>query len=105
MPAGPNEPDHPWARSAPLQNHDAAVPIHRVKGFLKIKKDSIEGLQLEVRELLCHFCFNDRFFLYPYEECKNGGSDGHFLLNLWLTLKSMNRLISNYGAPVYSSNG
>ena len=33
---------------------------HQVKSFLEIKEDSVEGLQLEVRELLRHLCFDDR---------------------------------------------
>ena len=59
-PVGLDEPDHPSACCVSFHNHDAAIPVHQVKSFLEIKEDSVEGLQLEVRELLRHLCFDDR---------------------------------------------
>ncbi len=50
-PVAPDEPDHSWARSVPLENQNAMLPVHRVEGLLKVKKDPVEGLQLDVGEL------------------------------------------------------
>jgi hypothetical protein len=57
-PVAPDEPDHPWACSVPFKNHNAALPVHRVESLLEVKKDPIEGLQLDVGELLRQLCFD-----------------------------------------------
>ncbi len=43
-----------------LQTQDAPLPIHGVKRLPQIEKNSVEGLQLEVRELLRQLGLNNR---------------------------------------------
>jgi hypothetical protein len=48
MPVAANKPNHLGSCSIAFQHHDAPLPIHCIKGLLKIKEDTIKWLELEI---------------------------------------------------------
>jgi hypothetical protein len=60
LPVGSDEPYHPRTCSIPLQEEEAAFPIDRIEGFMEVKEDTVEWLQLEVGKLLGQLGLDNR---------------------------------------------
>ena len=58
VPKVADEPAHVRACTIPLQNLEAALPIHRIERLLQVNKDPIEGGLFDVGKLLHQLCLN-----------------------------------------------